>query len=57
MPKLIRYQKKDMTHPLTAITDLKDCERILKTLQAIEGYVMCSCTFLENKKKLSDRIS
>jgi len=46
MPKLNRYQKKDMPHPIAGITDSKDRKRILKTLQAIEGYVMCSCIAL-----------
>lgn len=40
MPRLNRYQKKDRSDPLTEIIDPKDRERILKTLNAIEGYVM-----------------
>ena len=46
MPKLNRYQKKETPHPLTQITEPKEQERIVKTIQAIEGYVMCSCIAL-----------
>lgn len=46
MPKLKRYAKKDEPHPLESITDAQERKRILKTIQAIEGYVMCSCIAL-----------
>lgn len=46
MPKLKRYAKKDEPHPLESVTDSMDRKRILKTIQAIEGYVMCSCIAL-----------
>ena len=46
MPKLNRYQKKDSPQPLDQITEPKEQERIVKKIQAIEGYVMCSCIAL-----------
>ena len=46
MPKLKRYAKKDEPHPLEGVTDSQDRKRILRTIQAIEGYVMCSCIAL-----------
>ena len=46
MPRLNRFQKKDMPSPVDEITDIKDRENILKTIKAIEGYVMCSCIAL-----------
>ena len=46
MPKLKRYAKKDESHPLEDVTDSQERKRILKTIQAIEGYVMCSCIAL-----------
>ena len=46
IPKLKRYAKKDEPHPLESITDTQERNRICKTIQAIEGYVMCSCIAL-----------
>ena len=46
MPKLKRYAKKDEPCPLESITDAQERKGILKTIQAIEGYVMCSCIAL-----------
>lgn len=46
MPKLKRYAKKGEPHPLESVTDPKERKRILTTIQAIEGYVMCSCIAL-----------
>jgi hypothetical protein len=43
MPKLKRYLKKEESHPLEQVTDEKDRQRIQLTVQAIEGFVMCSC--------------
>lgn len=43
MPKLKRYLRKGEPHPLEQVTDEKDRQRIRLTLQAIEGFVMCSC--------------
>ena len=57
MPKLKRYAKKDEPHPLESITDSLERKRILKTIQAIEGYVMCSCIALGLLQILSMRFS
>ena len=43
MPKLKRYLKKTEEHPITFVENDKDKKRILQTIKAIEGYVMCSC--------------
>lgn len=43
MPKLKRYLRKGEPHPLEQVTEEKDRQRIRLTLQAIEGFVMCSC--------------
>lgn len=42
MPKLKRYLRKGELHPLEQVTDEQDRNRIRLTLQAIEGFVMCS---------------
>lgn len=46
MPRLKRYAKKNEPHPLEMVIDPKERKRILKTVQAIEGYVMYSCIAL-----------
>ena len=46
MPKLKRYAKKDELNPLECVADTQERKRILKTVEAIEGYVMCSCIAL-----------
>ncbi|WP_410511969.1 transposase [Paenibacillus sp. BR2-3] len=43
MPKLNRFLKKEEAHPLKAVKDEQDRQRIQRTLQAIEGFVMCQC--------------
>lgn len=43
MPKLNRYLKKGQAHPLEHVKGEKDRVNIRLTVQAIEGYVMCSC--------------
>lgn len=43
MPKLKRYLRKGEPHPLEQVTEEKDRQRIRLTLQAIEGFMMCSC--------------
>ena len=43
MPKLNRYLKKDEAHPLEQVIDETDRQLIIRTLEAIEGFVMCSC--------------
>jgi len=43
MPKLNRYSRKGDSHPAEQMTDEKERTRILHTVKAIEGYVMCSC--------------
>lgn len=42
MPKLNRYRRKGETDPLEQVTNESDRKRIRLTLQAIEGFVMCS---------------
>lgn len=42
MPKLNRYRRKSECDPLEAVTSPSDRRRIRLTLQAIEGFVMCS---------------
>ncbi|MBD2843914.1 transposase [Paenibacillus sp. IB182496] len=42
MPKLKRYLRKGESHPLEQVTSEPDRKRIRQTLQAIEGFVMCS---------------
>ncbi|WP_252361646.1 transposase [Paenibacillus terrae] len=43
MPKLKRFLKKEEAHPLEVVTNEQDRQRIEKTIQAIEGFVMCQC--------------
>jgi hypothetical protein len=43
MPKLNRFLKKEEVHPFEAVTNEQDRHRIQRTLQAIEGFVMCQC--------------
>ncbi|MBT2289306.1 transposase [Paenibacillus albidus] len=43
MPKLNRFLKKEEANPLEAVTNDQDRQRIQKTIQAIEGFVMCQC--------------
>ena len=57
MPRLNRFQKKDVANPVDKISDAKDRERILKTINAIEGYVMCSCIALGLLQILALRFS
>lgn len=57
MPRLKRYAKKDEPHPLESVTNTKERKRILKTVQAIEGYVMCSCIALGLLQILSMQFS
>ncbi|WP_010502985.1 hypothetical protein [Paenibacillus elgii] len=42
MPKLNRYRRKGESDPLEQVTSESDRQRIRLTLQAIEGFVMCS---------------
>lgn len=35
--------EKEEAHPLKAVTNEQDRQRIQKTIQAIEGFVMCQC--------------
>ncbi|MPM69152.1 IS4 family transposase ISCku4 [bioreactor metagenome] len=42
MPKLKRYLRKGEAHPLEQVTSAAARKRIRQTLQAIEGFVMCS---------------
>ncbi|WP_419888816.1 transposase [Paenibacillus xylanexedens] len=43
MPKLNRFLRKEEVHPLEAVTNEQDRQRIQKTIQAIEGFVLCQC--------------
>ena len=43
MPKRNRYLKKGAPHPLEEVKDKRDQHRIVQTLRAIEGFVMCEC--------------
>ncbi len=43
MPKLKRFSRKSDPNPLESITCPKEQKRIVNTVKAIEGYVMCSC--------------
>lgn len=42
MPKLNRYRRKNEPDPLEDVTNEQQQKRIRLTLQAIEGFVMCS---------------
>lgn len=42
MPKLNRYRRKNEADPLERVTDEQQQKQIRLTLQAIEGFVMCS---------------
>jgi len=42
-PKLNRYLRKTEKHPLEQVKTEQEQKRIRKTLEAIEGFVMCSC--------------
>jgi len=44
VPKLDRYRRKGADDPLTQVKDGHEQQRIIKTLKAIEGYVMLSIT-------------
>jgi hypothetical protein len=43
MPKLNRYRKSDEAEPLDQVTEARTQNRILQTVKAIEGSMMCSC--------------
>ncbi|THF72390.1 transposase [Cohnella fermenti] len=43
MPKLNRYQRKSDTPLIEQVKNEQDQKRIRQTLEAIEGFVMCSC--------------
>jgi len=43
MSKLNRYRRKGESDPLEHVTDVRHRKRIRWTLQAIEGFVLCSC--------------
>ena len=43
VPRLDRYRKKDSADPLEQVKDSRQQQRIIKTLQATEGYMMSSC--------------
>ncbi|MFL1676656.1 hypothetical protein [Paenibacillus dendritiformis] len=43
IPKLNRYHRKGESDPLEQVTDEQHRKRTRLTLQAIEGFVMCSC--------------
>jgi hypothetical protein len=57
MPKLNRYLRKEEPHPLEQVTNEQDRIRIIQTLQAIEGFVMCSCIATGLVQLLSLRFS
>lgn len=42
LPNLNYYRKKDTPHPLSEMTAEKDKEKIIKKVQAIERYILCS---------------
>jgi hypothetical protein len=46
MPKLKRVFKKGKSQPMDQVTETGDQERILQTVKAMEGYMMCSCIAL-----------
>ncbi|MDF2925556.1 MAG: transposase [Paenibacillaceae bacterium] len=43
MPKLNRFLRKEEVCQLEAVTNEQDQQRIQKTIQAIEAFVMCQC--------------
>lgn len=43
MRKLNRFLRKEEAHPLISVTNEQDRQRIQKTIQVIEGFVMCQC--------------
>ncbi|OBZ14190.1 transposase [Bacillus sp. FJAT-27264] len=43
MPKLNRFLRKEEAHPLEVVTNEQNRQRIQKTIQATEGFVMCQC--------------
>ena len=57
MLRLKRYAKKNVLHPLESVTDIKERKRRLKTVQPIEGYMMCSCIALGLLQILSMQFS
>lgn len=57
MPKLNRFMKKDAPSPLEAVTCAHDRYRIQKTLQAIEGFVMCQCVAMGMLQLIALRFS
>lgn len=46
MPRIKKYLKKGEGHPIEKIENFKEKENILKTIKAIEGYVLFSCISL-----------
>jgi hypothetical protein len=57
MPKLNRYLRKEEAHPLEQVTNEQDRRRIIQTLQATHGFVMCSCIATGRVQLLSLRFS
>lgn len=57
MPKLNRYRRKGEPDPLAHVTDEQDRKRIRLTLQAIEGFVMCSVIATELVQLIALRFS
>ncbi|MDD9150478.1 transposase [Sporolactobacillus sp. CQH2019] len=43
MPRLNRYRQSDEGEPLDHVTEAHAQKRILQTVKAIEGFMMCSC--------------
>ena len=46
MPKLKRYLKKDESQPVDQVVDRNARKQILQAVNAMEGYMMCSCIAL-----------
>lgn len=57
MPKLNRYRKKDEPQALEHVTKTSEQTRILQTIKAVEGYMMCSCIAMGLLQMLALRYS
>lgn len=57
MPKLKRYLKKGEPHPIEQVICGRERKRILETVKAIEGFVMCSCIAMGMLQMIAVRYS
>lgn len=57
MPKLNRYRKKNEPQAVEQVMKTSERKRILQTIKAVEGYMMCSCIAMGMLQMLALRFS